>query len=58
MTMREKIGATLCGLGLFLIIGTVGAVECGTISLTQGFVQSVASIIVMLAGAKIGDLFS
>lgn len=58
MTTREKIGATLCGIGILLVIGTVGAMDCGTVSITQGFIQAAAGVAVTLIGAKIGDIYS
>ena len=54
MTTREKIGGALGGIGLFLMYGTAGALEYGTISLPRFAWQFAVCCAVALIGAIIG----
>lgn len=50
----KNVCGVLCFLSFILLIGTVGAVEHNNITLGQGLLQSVISLLVFLAGGYIG----
>lgn len=56
MTIREKIGATLCGIGMFIAWGTAGAIEHGTISFTRCAGQIAIALAFVLLGLVIGKI--
>ena len=58
MTIKEKICAVLIAIGLFLMIGSVGAIECNTVSVAQGFVQAVGGLVLAIASAIIGGFIT
>lgn len=48
MKTLKTILITIIGIALFVLLGSVGACECGNIGLTQCAVQSAISLGVML----------
>lgn len=53
---RERIFGTVCALGFFLLLGSVGGMEHDTISLKQGIVQSLIGLAMFAGGGYWGGL--
>lgn len=58
MTIREKICAVLIPIGLLLTIGSVGAIECSTVSVAQGLTQAGCGLVLAIASAIIGGFIT
>ena len=51
---KKTISILLIVIGIILMIGSIGAAECDTISIHQFLIQSLMGLIIMLGGAYIG----
>jgi hypothetical protein len=53
--IKDIIASALTGIGIILTIGSVGALEFGTIGITQCIVQTAICIAVTATGVWIGN---
>lgn len=53
--MKTIISATIGTIGFLLVMGTFGALDCETISLAQGTIQSCIGIGLVLLGMTAGE---
>lgn len=51
--MKTKLAVTIGMIGFLLVMGTFGALDCETISLQQGIIQSSIGIVLVLSGMAI-----
>jgi hypothetical protein len=58
MTIKEKICAVLMPIGFVIVIGSVGAIECNAVSVTQGFIQAGCGLVLAIASAIIGGFIT
>lgn len=53
--MKTIISATIGIIGFLLVMGTFGALDCETISLVQGTIQSCIGMALVLLGMTVGE---
>lgn len=57
MKIIKTICATLFLVGMFVVVGSVGAIECDTVGIAQGLMQAVGGLALAAVSAFIGGLF-
>lgn len=57
MKIVKAICATLFLVGMLVVVGSVGAIECDTVGIAQGLMQAVGGIAIVAVSGFIGGLF-